>query len=371
MTAIPTEKSAQKNAMTAARAHEVRIFESFEEISELAPSLSDEEAAADFYMTLSWFSLLDKYGIDPASGRVLPLIGSPDGGGVVCLPLLHRSKRTTLGQEDAFIALSNYYSSLYGPVGDPAAVTVDGLRAMVRVLAQRYGQPALWNLHPMDKSSSFFTRMQEALRLEGYSSDSYFCFGNWYHPVGGQSYADYLGKLPSKIRNTIARGRKKLDAAGAWTLVIHQAPGPELESAIADFTEVYNKSWKVPEPFPEFVPNLCRMAASKGWLRLGVVRLDDSPIAAQLWIVHGGRALIYKLAYVESHKRLSAGSVLTEAMMRHVFEVDRVDEIDYLTGDDAYKRDWMSQRRERHGLVAFNRRTAHGLMARKRPANPS
>jgi len=39
-----------------------------------------------------------------------------------------------------------------------------------------------------------------------------------------------------------------------------------------------------------------------------------------------------------------------------------VHEIDYLTGDDTYKKDWMSHRRERWGIIAFNPRTPRGLL---------
>jgi CelD/BcsL family acetyltransferase involved in cellulose biosynthesis len=49
--------------------------------------------------------------------------------------------------------------------------------------------------------------------------------------------------------------------------------------------------------------------------------------------------------------------------MRQVIDIDRVQEIDYLTGDDAYKNQWMSHRRERRGLIAFNPRTVGGLAA--------
>jgi CelD/BcsL family acetyltransferase involved in cellulose biosynthesis len=86
---------------------------------------------------------------------------------------------------------------------------------------------------------------------------------------------------------------------------------------------------------------------------LGVVRVGVTPVAAQIWFMREGKALIFKLAYDEEFKRLSAGSVLTVELMRHVVDVDGADEVDYLTGDDAYKADWMTHRRERVGLVAF------------------
>jgi hypothetical protein len=48
-------------------------------------------------------------------------------------------------------------------------------------------------------------------------------------------------------------------------------------------------------------------------------------------------------------------------LMQYVIDQDRVEVIDYLCGDDAYKKDWMSHRRERWGVWIFNRRTPRGL----------
>jgi hypothetical protein len=47
-------------------------------------------------------------------------------------------------------------------------------------------------------------------------------------------------------------------------------------------------------------------------------------------------------------------------MLEHVLDVDKVREVDYLTGDDAYKANWMSDRRERWGIMAFNPKTIRG-----------
>jgi len=120
---------------------------------------------------------------------------------------------------------------------------------------------------------------------------------------------------------------------------------------------------RCPEPRSDFVPRLIRVAAAQGWLRLGVLRLKGEPVAAQLWLVGGGKANIFKLAYVQGFERYSAGSVLTSALMQHVMEQDQVLEVDYLSGDDPYKQDWMSNRRVRVGLVAFDPRSIRGLRA--------
>jgi hypothetical protein len=48
--------------------------------------------------------------------------------------------------------------------------------------------------------------------------------------------------------------------------------------------------------------------------------------------------------------------------MQHVIEVDKVKEVDYLIGDDPHKQFWMSHRRERWGIVAYNPRTLMGAL---------
>nr|WP_255435159.1 GNAT family N-acetyltransferase [Rhodoferax sp. BLA1] len=201
------------------------------------------------------------------------------------------------------------------------------------------------------------------MRQAGYLVGRYFCFGNWYLQLAGRSFAEYQSSLPSALRHSITRGQRRLDKQGPWRIDIQRQPDGSLEAAIQDFVTVYQKSWKGAEPNSLFIPALARTAAAQGWLRLGVLRLDGQAIAAQLWLVKSGKASIFKLAYVTGFERFSVGSVLTAALMQHVIDVDQVQEVDYLTGDDAYKRDWMSHRRERWGLVAFDWRTPAGLWA--------
>jgi CelD/BcsL family acetyltransferase involved in cellulose biosynthesis len=94
------------------------------------------------------------------------------------------------------------------------------------------------------------------------------------------------------------------------------------------------------------------------------------PAAAQLWLVKEGLAYIYKLAYDEAYGKLGVGTALSAALTRHVLDVDQVHEIDFLTGDDAYKVEWMSHRRVRSGMVAFRKGTVGGLLLALRHYGP-
>ncbi|PZO18584.1 MAG: GNAT family N-acetyltransferase [Burkholderiales bacterium] len=262
-------------------------------------------------------------------------------------------------------SLSNYYSCLYGPQGEWRGVSAAQWTAAAQAMKKLPGG-AVVRMQPLDAASTWLPAMEAGLRSAGYWTDRFFAFGNWYQPVPQGGFDAYWPERPSALRNSVDRGRRRLSKAGVWRIDIHSQASDSLEGAIAAYEAVYANSWKQPEPCPEFMPGLIRLAAREGWLRLGVLWLNDQPLAAQLWLVCEGKANIYKLAYVEGFEKLSAGSVLTTALMQHTMDVDGVVEVDYLSGDDAYKADWMSSRRERVGLVAFDKGRVRGLASAAR-----
>lgn len=295
------------------------------------------------FRTADWFRNLHAHGLEAVPALSALHLPADDGG---CLPLLDDGSQ--------LYGLSNYYSSLYGPVGNLPRNLAAFLREHKR---------AIIDLRPLDPCAPEFQQLKTTLTDAGYWVDEYFCFGNWYYDVAGRSFADYLAERPSQLRNNLQRGKGRLNKNGAWRIAIQQHEDAGLEAAIAAFETVYAKSWKQPEPQPGFIPNLCRTAARAGWLRLGVLYVEEKPIAAQLWLTHGGVGNIYKLAYDEEASRYSAGTVLTAAMFEQALDVDRVAEVDYLNGDEPYKRDWMSHRRERHGIIAFDLAQWRGFKA--------
>ena len=71
--------------------------------------------------------------------------------------------------------------------------------------------------------------------------------------------------------------------------------GAKLGPALDQYEQVYAASWKRSEPYPAFMRRLAAALADAGALRLGLLYVDRHPIAAQLWIVWHGRAILYEL----------------------------------------------------------------------------
>ena len=161
------------------------------------------------------------------------------------------------------------------------------------------------------------------------------------------------------MRNTLQRKRRKLEREHECSIHIIQDESG-LGRFITDYEAVYQRSWKSEESHPAFIRAIMHRFASKGWLRLGLLYVDGAPVAAQLWFVKDGVASIYKLSYDEQFANYSVGTILTAAMMRHVIDVDRVRVVDFLTGDDAYKREWMSHSQERYRIRIYNKNSWRG-----------
>lgn len=276
------------------------------------------------------------------------------GQAVAALPIL--AKKGFLGWQVE--ALSNYYTSLYAPV-----IAIDikdhDLALLVRAVLNAHAPVSSLCFSPMDPESKAHFTLQNALRENGLIPFGFFCFGNWYLNVTS-NWSDYLMSRSGALRSTIRRMTKRFSADGGTIELIHG--GPELSRGIEAFEDVYAKSWKEPEPYPKFIPSLMTMCAAQDALRLGVATLHGQPIATQLWFVANGKSYIYKVAYDEKYKAYAPGTLVTAALMEYVLNSDHVTEVDFLTGDDPYKKTWMSHRRERWGIIAYNPATIRGML---------
>jgi CelD/BcsL family acetyltransferase involved in cellulose biosynthesis len=216
-------------------------------------------------------------------------------------------------------------------------------------------------LEPLAPEEPIFGHLVAALRAAGLVIHPFFSFYNWYLVVAGRSADEILEALPPRLANTIHRKSRSLDASARARVRLFTRPD-DVETAIADCERVYRRGWQSEGRYQGFAPGLMRACANHGWLRLGVLYVDEVPAAAQFWIVVGRYALIFSLAYDEQYAKLSLGTILMAHMLRHAVDEDRVEVVDFLQGNDAYKRDWMSHRRERWGIIAMNPRKVRGIL---------
>ena len=314
--------------------------------------LEEVSSTVNFEHSAQWFDLLQKQ-VFPDDENVrfyfLPINKEPS--------LIFPVRLTKTGRIKAVESLGNFYTSLYAPL-QSRNCDLSSLSTMLSTASEDHHGAHMMHFSPMDPDSPAYQAIFHQLRVIGWIPFRFYCFGNWYLKANN-TWEEYLKERTANQRSTIKRMTKKL-AADQGTLEV-VATDDQLEPAIAAFQEVYLSSWKKPEPFPEFVPSLIRRLATLGMLRLGIAWLQGRPIAAQLWIVGQDKASIYKVAYHEDFAAYSPGTVLTAHLMQHVIDRDHVKEVDFLIGDDKYKQIWMSDRRERWGIVAYNPRTLIGF----------
>lgn len=273
-----------------------------------------------------WFALLGKTGAHPLIAL------AAEGAETLALPLV----RTAAGLEE----LTNWYAFTWAPLAT-GTVNEGMLTTLACDLAGRAGRVVLTKLPDEDGTA---TRLERAFRKAGWFVLRSPCDVNHILPVAGRPFADYLAARPGPLRTTLKRKAKKVEI---------EILSEFQENAWSFYESIYAESWKPEESDPTLLRAFAEAEGAAGRLRLGLARHQGRPIAAQLWTVEDGTAYIHKLAHLESAKPLSAGSTLTAALFEQVIDRDRVEWVDFGTGDDPYKRDWMEQVRPRYRLTCW------------------
>ena len=271
-----------------------------------------------------WFALLAETGL-------VPLIAiASDADTTAALALTEDRGRIT--------PLRNWYSFTWRELAPPGAAGDRLLAAIARQLKSRGHRVTL---EPVPGEDGSAERLARAFRAAGWQVAVEPCDINHILPVRGRSFGEYWEGRPGQLRNTLKRKAKKV----AVEVLTRFDPG-----VWADYEAIYAASWKPAEDQPAMLRAFAQGEGAAGRLRLGVARADGIAVAAQCWTVENSIAYIHKLAHLESHKPLSAGTTLSAALFQHVIDVDKVALVDFGTGDQGYKADWMEEVRPRFRL---------------------
>lgn len=309
----------------------VTLFGDLDAVEQDAGGALDRASQPCLHSRLDWFRLLERH--CPPKGKLHVVRAEQDDRGAWLFLAVHGRSA------DAYAA---WYSLRFGLIGDPA------LAPEIARFLRRRGLSTV-EMAPVEEPGL----LAEAFRDAGWSVSVEPAFGNWIARTGNGFDAYWSGR-PGQLRSTAKRKAKAADL----DIVIHDRFEP---AGWADYEAVYRSSWKPEEGSFPFLRALAEQEGAAGTLRLGLAYREGRPVAAQLWLVEDGVATIHKLAYAEDAKALSPGTVLGEAMFRRAIHEDCVTLVDYGTGDDAYKRDWMDERRQLWRIIARNPRSLRGL----------
>lgn len=242
---------------------------------------------------------------------------------------------------DFIKSLANWYTFRWRPLVSAGADPAPLLQAIAHDLRQR-----AWRItldHVPDEAGEA-RDLASAFARGGWLVSQNPDDTNHFLPMNGRTYAEYLASRPGPLRTTLKRKSGKVECA------IHRTFSDDIW---AIYQSIYAHSWKPNEGSPAFLERFAREEAAAGRLRLGIATVENLPVAAQWWTVEGGTAFIHKLAYREDAKAQSPGSVLSAALFAEVIDRDHVALVDFGTGDDPYKRDWMDDIRPRYQIDAL------------------
>lgn len=336
---------------------EVELFDDLGAVERDAGGALDRERQSSLYGSIDWLKLTRQHVLQ--SARLVAARARDDEGRSAWLFLQETAQKRGA-------AFASWYTLSFAPifsgVGTPVDQQPDQQVPLIIAIAQRLRrQFSHVSLAPLNKEDGYVPLLAAGFRASGWLGRRSVSTHNWIAETQGRPFEAYWAERPSRLRNTVARKQKRADLqielldrfnSQAWT----------------DYESVYRASWKPDEGSPAFLRALADRAGEWGALRLGIARLDGKAVAAQLWTVGGSTATIHKLAHDERAKALSPGSLLTHAMFRHVLDRDRPMLVDFGTGDDAYKADWMDLKRPLYRLDFYNRASPAGLASAAKAA---
>lgn len=288
----------------------------------LAALTSAPQAAAPFDRIEWWRGLTEECGIKPL------LAVARTGNAAAILPLRH--------EDGALHELANWYSFRVAPIVTPGADARALLSTLARDIASRTDRILLSKLSEEDAAI-----VADAFRSAGWFAVMKPCDVNHILQVNDRSYAEYLAGRPGQVRTTLKRKAKKVEV---------QLFDTYDQDAWDAYEAIYAQSWKPEEGSPTFLRRFAREEGAAGRLRFALALAEGKPVAAQFWTVEAGTAFIHKLAHIEEYKPLSPGTTLSAALFERVIDRDKVAMVDFGTGDDGYKRDWMEAVRMRYRI---------------------
>jgi CelD/BcsL family acetyltransferase involved in cellulose biosynthesis len=155
-------------------------------------------------------------------------------------------------------------------------------------------------------------------------------------------WESYLEALPRKERHELRRklrrlmGDPDLDAQLCWQQ-------PDLRKAMDDFVRLHrlsspDKSEFMTPRMVGFFNGVAQMCREHGWLCLGFLTIDNTPVSAIMAFDYGDTFYLYNSGYDPAYDELSVGLLLKAQSIEHAIVLGKK-RYDFLQGSERYKYD--------------------------------
>ncbi len=346
------------------------VHTSFSELPDHSLSFLTNIEKTNFYLGKGWFenfsgntlssdSQTHIYSVeetgDSAKTRGMLFMRSPGGQNGSLSEKMFSGPKT-------LASMTAHQSIYFAPVIDESDTDQEQIiQALMQSICQDSHAWNLIDINFMNKDSRIYHNVSNALKQCGMHVHHYDYRPNLYEDLSGITFKDFVASRPSMVRKTYMRKSRKLEKSN--NVHFEFITSGNLDKAIADYKIIHDKSWKEDEIFPNHDAGVIRKAAQAGSLRMGLLYVDDQPVAVQVWLVSAGRATIYKLHYDSDYHQQSVGAILMLRMFEHMIDVEHINEVDFGIGDETAKSLWLKHQRPLCGIVAFNPKTPGGLLA--------
>jgi hypothetical protein len=303
-------------------------FDSFRAAQLAARGRLDAPAQSDPLLRLEWFGRTWEHAYPDA--RLL--IARARAGQAEAWLFLARTRPNRAA------ALVGEHSIHFAPAfaGDPDDAMK---RALLRAMARRlrlFGMARL-TLEPLLPDDAALLR--QAFRSGGWTVHDRAGPANFTLDVGGRHFEEYWEGCPAQLHEQVAAGSRHLHV--------------EITDLITP--RLWEEVELVGGPDP-FLRALAQDASVDRTLRLGIARVGDAPVAAQLWTFEEGLALAHWRVEDREARDVYPSAELTASMLRYLMNVDHAERIDLGNGKEADLADWADNRRVLRRLDLFNPR---------------
>jgi hypothetical protein len=349
-------------AFTSSASLRVTTYTGYSSLPESAAAVFSPAAAGDLLHSRQWLSNAEQNGLRPGDClRIFAVHGGGNGELVALFPAVYsRLYASHPGARVLHFTLPEDQD--YSPLAPAGAAVPAGAAAAV-CEALRAAKPAydVIRVGPLPAGEPLAAEFAAALRRTGHLLQGYPQAPARFEIVAGMSSKEYLAQRPRPLRESLERNTRLLLQGGRGRF--HLAVDRVLLAATwGDVQRIVDEAPVEGEAEPaDSLSSMLGVAADDGALRLGLLYLDDAPVAMQFWVVGGGVARCLRIWGAQGQRPFPIDDVLTQMMAVCLIDGDRVAELVFGAIDEAFARNWAPQSRGRFGLAAFTPRTWRGL----------